>query len=114
MTKFKVGDRVKVVPDSGYDEIDFSQDKEYIVKDYSCWDSEYIIIEDNDGHDRDRWEGEFEFVEKATAEIEPWNLMQVSIHNKEKFKEVLLNILHEGRTLTPMEVVKVEDFLGVL
>lgn len=116
MTKFNIGDRVKDVSVSA------PVNPYGIVHAIDSIDDDFIQV---------RWEhhsitgatnyiggfhhaSDFILVESTTTKIEPWNLMQVSIHNKEKFKEVLLNILHEGRTLTPMEVVKVEDFLGIV
>ena len=111
MTKFNIGDRVK---------------KKFFSSQYSPY--AYVLNIDEKGTYSIIWDGaddytnfseqtmhkDFILIEKSTTELEPWNLMQVSIHNKEKFKETLLNILNEGRKLTPMEVVKVEDFLGVV
>lgn len=41
----------------------------------------------------------------------PWNLNQVDINDRELFGDTLVNILEEGRKLTPMEVAKVKIFL---
>jgi len=116
MTKFKIGDRVKDVsysapvnPYGVVHAIDNINDDFIQI----CWDH-------NSNNGSANYVGgfhhssDFILVESAQKAIEPWNLMQVSIHNKEKFKETLLNILNEGRKLTPIEVVKVEDFLGVV
>lgn len=43
---------------------------------------------------------------------EPWHLTQVEFENTEEFKNTLLKILHEGRKLTPFEMVKLEFFLN--
>lgn len=46
--------------------------------------------------------------------MKPWNLTQVSVENKEEFKDCLLRIMKEGRKLTPFEIVKLEYFLKAL
>lgn len=43
--------------------------------------------------------------------IKPWNLTQISINDKESFKACLLDILNEGRKLTPFEIAKLQEFL---
>lgn len=44
--------------------------------------------------------------------IKPWNLNQVDIDDKEEFKQTLIDITREGRKLTPMEQVRLEEFLS--
>lgn len=113
MTKLKVGDRVKDVSDS-------APQTPYAK----------VVEIDSLGHISVEWDSDvkvgieyvtmfhpytyFVLIERKETNLDQWKLMQVSIHNKEKFKETLLSVLNEGRKLTPMEVVKVEDFLGVV
>ena len=44
--------------------------------------------------------------------IKPWNLMQVPVSDDKAFKACLLDIVNEGRKLTPGEIVKLEKFLN--
>lgn len=46
--------------------------------------------------------------------MKPWNLTQVSLRDKKAFKECLLDIVNEGRKLTPCEIAKLEIFLNNL
>lgn len=46
--------------------------------------------------------------------IKPWNLTQVLMSDEKAFKACLLDIVNEGRKLTPGEIVKLEKFLNSL
>lgn len=43
--------------------------------------------------------------------MKPWNLKQVPIDDREGFKTLLIEILEDGRKLTPFEVALVKQFL---